>query len=126
MPNATAEVPVNDTEGTPPVDLETIRKTAEDVITDGARIEEADELQTIILLLRGLITLLIPHVEAATGNFPRNHTPAICARACIGEGRMRLRLEASDSIPQLVGLAQRLARTVMQLADHYEELGCEA
>ncbi|MGR4847896.1 DUF6415 family natural product biosynthesis protein [Streptomyces sp. LARHCF252] len=122
--NGTARKPETPTPEPTPVDIQTIRQTAQDVITDGAKIEDSDELETIIMLLRGMIMLLIPEVETATGWFPKSDIPAICARACVGESRMRIRLEVGGNIPQLVGHAQRLARSAQALADHYENLGC--
>jgi hypothetical protein len=93
------------------------------VLADGAKIEDPDEIGTITLLLRGMITLLVPEVEALAGAHPRNHNPAICARACLGEARMRLRLGPGDTLTVRVSVAQRLARSVLSLADHYANLG---
>ncbi|WP_432129583.1 DUF6415 family natural product biosynthesis protein [Streptomyces tendae] len=108
---------------TAPLDLETIRRTAQEVIADGARIEQPDEIATIITLLRGVLELLIPEVETLTGRHPREHVPAICARACLGESRMRLRLGNGDTPAVRLSTAQRLARSALALADHYERLG---
>ncbi|MFI8834026.1 DUF6415 family natural product biosynthesis protein [Streptomyces afghaniensis] len=122
--NATAPKPPSADKLDPdPVDIATMRQTAEEVIANAATITDADEMETTILLLRGMIMLLIPEVEVATGKFPRDDVPSICARACLTESRTRLRLVAGNDIPQQVAHAQRLARSVRALADHYVNLG---
>ena len=125
MSNATAQTTSTDKPETLPVDVATIRESAEDVITNGAQMEDPDEVETIILLLRGMIMLLVPEVEVAMSKHPKNHIPAICARACIGEAQMRLRLGSGSNLAVMISTAQRLARSVRALADHYVGLGGE-
>jgi len=122
MQNATFTA-VRDHRAGDPVDIETIHEVAEDVIATGARIEDADEMITIILLLRGAIMLLIPEVEIVSAKHPRDHIPCICARACIGEARMRLRLGPGENHTVRLATAQRLARSVKALVEHYRKLG---
>lgn len=124
MAHGTAERTTESNPDHPPADIETMRQTAQEVLADGARIEDSDELETLILLLRGMIMVLIPDVETATGRFPKNHTPAISARAGIKEARTRIYYTYGSDIPSMVGQAQRLARSVLALVRHYETLGC--
>ncbi|MFJ1653533.1 DUF6415 family natural product biosynthesis protein [Streptomyces sp. NPDC088337] len=83
----------------------------------------ADELPRLALLLRGHISALIPAVEAATRGLPENDVPKVCAMACVGEARMRLRIGDGDNDAVRLAVAVRLARSVNALADHYENLG---
>ncbi|MGW6738641.1 DUF6415 family natural product biosynthesis protein [Streptomyces sp. NPDC055013] len=108
-----------------PADIETMRRTAQEVISAGALIEDSDELETMILLLRGMVMVLVPDVEAATGHYAKNHTPAICARAGVQEARTRIYADPGTTVPQLVGHAQRLARCVLALIRHYGALECD-
>ncbi|MFG3101830.1 DUF6415 family natural product biosynthesis protein [Streptomyces sp. NPDC048182] len=106
-----------------PVDLETIRSAAHDVLTDGRSLTDPDEAETIILLLRGMIRLLVHEVHELASRLPREDNHRARAFACIAEARMRLRLKTEYAAHAvLVSLAQRLARTVGALADHYESL----
>jgi hypothetical protein len=105
------------------VDIETMRRDADDVISNGATIEDPEELETVILRLRGMLMLLIPELVGLMPRHSRDAVPVICARAGITEARTRLRLEAGSGIPQQVAHAQRLARSVRALANHYVKLG---
>ncbi|MEU4484625.1 DUF6415 family natural product biosynthesis protein [Streptomyces purpurascens] len=105
------------------MDIETMQQAAQDVVDNGAKITDADELETIILLLRGMIMVLIPEVEKGLAEHPKNHTPSICARAGITEARTRAHIVPGSDIPQLVGHAQRLARGVLALIRHHRKLG---
>ncbi|WP_215456317.1 DUF6415 family natural product biosynthesis protein [Streptomyces sp. ATCC 21386] len=118
--NATAP---NHQSETAPLDIETIKSAAQDVITNGAKIEDVDELETIILLLRGMIMLLIPEVEADLARYAKSNTAAVGARAGVQEARIRAHAVPGSSIPELVGHAQRLARGVLALIRHHEKLG---
>ncbi|MFF1598750.1 DUF6415 family natural product biosynthesis protein [Streptomyces mirabilis] len=46
--------------------------------------------------------------------------PHACALACVGEARMRLSLEPDHRLPAGIAHAQRLARSLNALCDHYE------
>lgn len=107
-----------------PVDLQTMRETATRLLSEDAELPSTQELETLTLLLRGMIMLAIPEIEKATGKLPEDDVPRACALACVGEARMRLRLEPSNgTFPAGVAHAQRLARSVRALADHYVNLG---
>ena len=123
MANGTAKRTADSTPEQLPLDVETIKSSAQDVISDGAKIEDSDELETIIILLRGMIMVLIPEVENDVAQYPKNHCPAIGARAGIQEARNKSHVIPGSSIPQLIGHAQKLARCVLALIRHHETLG---
>lgn len=106
-----------------PVDLETMRIAARRLLSDHAEPPMPDELETLTLQLRGHIMLAIPEVETAARRLPEDDVPRACALACIGEARIRLGLEPGRNLPAGIAHAQRLARSVNALCDHYENLG---
>ncbi|MFD7314929.1 DUF6415 family natural product biosynthesis protein [Streptomyces sp. NPDC059883] len=102
-----------------------MRETAARLLSEEAELPSLEELETTTLLLRGMIMVTIPDVETAAGKLPEDDIPRACALACIGEARMRLRLEPSNgTLPAGIAHAQRLARSVRALTDHYVNLGC--
>lgn len=111
---------------TAPIDVGTMRETAARLLAEDAELPTLDDLVTLILLLRGMIMVAIPEIEIATGKLPKDDVPRACALACIREARMRLWLEPGGNLPQQVAHAQKLARSVRALADHYVNLGCAA
>ncbi|MEV5082360.1 DUF6415 family natural product biosynthesis protein [Streptomyces sp. NPDC056159] len=115
-PAATAEA-----EHLPP-DLATMRATARRLLADDAEPPSPEELETLTLTLRGHMMVAIPAVEIAASRLPEDDVPRACALACIGEARMRLRLEPGRTLPAGMAHAQRLARSVNALADHCENL----
>jgi hypothetical protein len=81
------------------------------------------ELDTLNLLLRGHIQLLIPEVENLARSLPKEDVPRACAMACTGEARMRLRIGwPEDSQPVRLAVAKKLARSLNALCDHWENL----
>ncbi|MEV5011831.1 MULTISPECIES: DUF6415 family natural product biosynthesis protein [unclassified Streptomyces] len=106
----------------PSPDIAVMRATVRRLLAEDAEPPSPKELDTLTLLLRGHIMMLIPEVEKATSRLPENDVPRACALACIGEARMRLNLEPSHTLPAGIAHAQRLARSVNALADHYEKL----
>ncbi|MGW3950706.1 DUF6415 family natural product biosynthesis protein [Streptomyces sp. NPDC004752] len=106
-----------------PIDMALLRENVARLLDEDAELPSAEELDTLTLLLRGHMMLLIPEVEEAAGKLPEDDVPRACARACIGEAHMRLRLEPGSYLPQRVAHAKRLARSVRALADHYVNLG---
>jgi hypothetical protein len=103
-----------------------MRDTVARLLAEDAELPSLEELENLTLLLRGMITVSIPEVETAAGKLPEDDVPRACALACIGEARMRLRLEPSNgTFPAAVAHVQRLARSVGALTDHYVNLGAE-
>jgi hypothetical protein len=81
-----------------------------------------DELETLVLTLRGHIRVLVPEVEALAGRYPKGDIPAGVAYACVGEARMRLRIGVGQSTAVKASLVWKLARSVRALCDHFENL----
>ncbi|MEU6003535.1 DUF6415 family natural product biosynthesis protein [Streptomyces sp. NPDC047197] len=67
--------------------------------------------------------LTIPEVESAAWKLAEDDVPRACALACIGEARMKLGTEARPGPPAGIAHAQKLARVLNALADHFENLG---
>ncbi|RZB18261.1 hypothetical protein StrepF001_14170 [Streptomyces sp. F001] len=105
-----------------PVDIATMRGSARRLLADDAEPPMPDELETLTLQLRGHIMLAVPEVETAAAGLPEDDIPRACALACVGEARMRLNLEPGRTLPAGIAHAQRLARSVNALCDHYENL----
>ncbi|WP_405591250.1 DUF6415 family natural product biosynthesis protein [Streptomyces sp. NBC_01092] len=105
-----------------PLDLETMRETARRLLAPDAELPTTEELETLTLLLRGHMMLLIPAVEDAARPLPEDDVPRACALACVGEARMRLGLEPGRTLPAGIAHAQRLSRSVNALCDHVVNL----
>lgn len=106
----------------PPLDVETMRATARRLLTDDAEPPAPEELETLTRTLRGHMMLAVPEIETAAHRLPEGDVPRACALACVGEARMRLGFEPGRSLPAGIAHAQRLARSVNALCDHYENL----
>ncbi|MFM9537923.1 DUF6415 family natural product biosynthesis protein [Streptomyces turgidiscabies] len=124
MANGTAQPSAESKPDHVPLDVPTMRETAARLLAEDAELPSLEELETLTLLLRGMIMLAIPEVEQKTAGLPEDDVPRACALACVGEARMRLRLEpGNQTLPAGVAHAQRLARSVRALSDHYVNLG---
>ncbi|MBU6529815.1 DUF6415 family natural product biosynthesis protein [Streptomyces sp. NPDC057245] len=106
-----------------PVDPKRMRETATLLLAPDAREPAPDELDSLLLALRGMIENAVPEIEAVAARLPEDDVPRACALACIGEARMRLRLTPGEAFDQRHIVAQKLALTVRSLADHYWALG---
>ncbi|MER5844596.1 DUF6415 family natural product biosynthesis protein [Streptomyces prasinus] len=109
-----------------PIDITTVRATVSRLLADDAELPTEDELETLLLQLRGNLMLLIPEVETTAAKLPKGDPVGHCARACIGEARMKLSVEPPESFPRRVGYAQKLARVLRALADHFDTLDGES
>ncbi|MFE1441577.1 DUF6415 family natural product biosynthesis protein [Streptomyces sp. NPDC058739] len=106
-----------------PLDVETMRGTARPLLAEDAELPtEKRELEELAALLRDHIVQLMPEVAGLAVRLPRDDVPRACASACIGEANMRLRLGVGDVIPVRQAVVAKLARSVMALCDHYENL----
>ncbi|GGX94790.1 DUF6415 family natural product biosynthesis protein [Streptomyces anandii] len=123
MATSTSQPPPTQGRDHRPLDVETMRACARRLLADDAELPTVEELETLTLQLRGHVMLAVPEVEMAAGALPRDDVPRACALACVGEARMRLNLEPGHALPAQVAHAQRLARSVNALCDHYENLG---
>jgi hypothetical protein len=111
-----------------PLDVPTMRTTASLFLSPNSRPPAPQELETLILRLRGHLQASIPEVEAIAERLPEGDTHDIlryCALACVGEARLRLSTKAARREDGPVDHARNLARSVNALCDHYEYLGAD-
>ncbi|WP_179023757.1 DUF6415 family natural product biosynthesis protein [Streptomyces sp. IMTB 2501] len=104
-----------------PLDLETTRACAARVLATDTEAPHPEELETLTLQLRGHIVVAIPEVETAALALPEDGVPRVCALFCVGEARLRLSAEPGRHLSARIAHAQRLARSVRALCDHYED-----
>ncbi|MEV6796421.1 DUF6415 family natural product biosynthesis protein [Streptomyces sp. NPDC051320] len=105
-----------------PLDIVTMRESAYQLLAEDAELPLLDELQTLILLLRGHLMLLIPEVADVACRRPQDDPWRAAASVGIGEARRRLDLIQSHRLPVVVRHAQHLARSVNALCTHLENL----
>lgn len=105
-----------------PLDIATMRDSANRMLANSAPLPSYDDLQTVILLLRGHLMLLVPEVEVLASRLPDDDVLGKVARAGVSEARRHLDELPSSNLPRAVGHAQRLARSVEALCTHVENL----
>lgn len=105
-----------------PLNIATMRAAADRLLAEDAELPSQDELETLTLQLRGHLMLAIPEVEGLAGQLPEDVQPRVSALAGVGEARTRLDLEPGSNLPAGVAHAQRLARSIVALCGHYENL----
>lgn len=115
--------PARGSNGHAPMDVKTMRETARRLLAEDAELPTPEELETLTLTLRGHIMLAIPEVETLVQPLPESDVPRACARACIGEARMKLNAEPRPGLPAGIAHAQKLSRVLNALVDHFENLG---
>jgi hypothetical protein len=108
-----------------PPDIATMRATARRLLALDARPIGPEELDTLRLTLRGQLELMIPIVEAMTAGLPANDIPAACALAGVDEARLRLQMSVDAYSPVRMSVSMRLARSVIALCDHYQNLSAD-
>ncbi|MFG2544368.1 DUF6415 family natural product biosynthesis protein [Streptomyces sp. NPDC048594] len=110
--------------GMAPVDLQTMRSQARlvMVLNETGDLPEPPALDTMALMLRGMIEVLAPEVEAVAVTLPKDDVPRACALACVGESRMRLRLGSGDTRDVRQSVVVKLARSLNALCDHHTTL----
>lgn len=113
---------MSDTKNAPTLDTATMRAAARALLVEDAELPSGDELETLTLRLRGHLTLALPVVEALADALPEDDAPRACANVAVMEARTRLSREPGRTLPARVAHAQRLARSVNTLCDHYENL----
>ncbi|MGW6905679.1 DUF6415 family natural product biosynthesis protein [Streptomyces sp. NPDC054940] len=106
-----------------PPDIETMRETADRLLDADAGVlpPSAAEVDTLTSTMRGQLELLIPDVQQLVGDRPKN-VAEYCALACVGEARRKLSISPKPGYDSRVAYAQRLARVLNALCDHYERL----
>lgn len=122
MPNRTARLPAAADLDDPP-DIATMRSTADRILASDAKPISPEDLETLRIAMRGQIELLIPAVQGLAVGFPKGNIPRECALAGAREASMRLRLGVGGSSPVRMSVSMKLARAVVALCDHYENLG---
>jgi hypothetical protein len=103
------------------LDLETMRACAARGLATDTKASHSEELETLTLQLRGHIMVAVPEVEAAALALPEDRVPRACALFCVGEARLQLSAEPGRHLSARIAHAQRLARSVLVLCDHYED-----
>ncbi|MFH8716239.1 DUF6415 family natural product biosynthesis protein [Streptomyces zaomyceticus] len=126
--NATAQGAAEQVpEQTMPLDVQTMRATALRLLGDDAERLPLEELDSLTQALRGMLMLLLPEVTAAADRHPKGDMPRVCALVGVEEAWRRLRTRSVPAAsPWALRHAQRLARSVMALTDHYVNLGGQA
>ncbi|MFM9448238.1 DUF6415 family natural product biosynthesis protein [Streptomyces acidiscabies] len=105
------------------VDVETMRATTARVLADDAGLPTADELETLVLMYRGHLMVLIPEVGRVTLGCPEDDADVVAARAGVREARRRLDMAGDGGFPRELAHARRLARSAVCLLGHLESLG---
>ncbi|MFD5392265.1 DUF6415 family natural product biosynthesis protein [Streptomyces sp. NPDC127074] len=123
MATSATRPPTSEEQHQRPLDIRTMRAGTRRLLAKGAEPLSLEEVETLTLRLRGHITVAVPGVEQMARSLSEDDTRRACARACIGEARMRMRMELGATLPARIAHAQRLARSVNALCDHYENLG---
>ncbi|MFC9794349.1 DUF6415 family natural product biosynthesis protein [Streptomyces sp. NPDC127584] len=123
--NATAHGAVEQVpEQTIPIDVETMRETARRALGKEADGLSENDVESLIQALRGMLFLLLPEVTAAADRHPKGDAPRVCALVGVEEASRRIRIPYMPAAsPWALRHAQRLARSVMALTDHYLNLG---
>lgn len=103
-----------------PVDIETMRAAVAQLLAEDAPLPSHDDLQTVILQLRGHLMLLVPEVEDLAGRLPDDDVLGKLAKVGIGKARRRLDDLPGLTLPLAVRHAQHLARSVEELCTHPE------
>ncbi|MGV9852520.1 DUF6415 family natural product biosynthesis protein [Streptomyces sp. NPDC003442] len=123
MATSTTRPPTSEERHQRPLDFQTMRASTRRLLADDAELPSTEEMETLTIRLRGHIMVAVTEVEQMADRLPEDDTRRACARACIGEARMRMRLEPGATPATRIAHAQRLARSVNALCDHYESLG---
>lgn len=120
MPHRTAKPPSAAAPAQPPVDIGTMRAVVRRFLDEGDQAPGADEVELLLLQMRGHMQLLIPDIEQAAARLPHDDVPRYCALACVGEARGKLSPYAHPSLD--LSYAAKMARTLGALCDHHENL----
>lgn len=121
MPEPTAQ-PTAPQRDPRPLDIATMRATTAQLLADGAEPRSPDQLDTLMLQLRGHLILLIPEIEDLADVLPEGDQPRKLAEAGMGEARRRLAELPESNPPRAAAYARRLARSVEALCTHLERL----
>ncbi|NUO43713.1 MAG: hypothetical protein HOV82_16955 [Streptomyces sp.] len=110
------------------VDVTTMRQTVDRVLDPDSAPNvmppAGEELDTLILTLRGQLALIVPEIETALRSLHKTDPQRYGVLACLSETRQKLRVSVDDRATHevAVALARRLARSLNALCYHYERL----
>ncbi|MET8828495.1 DUF6415 family natural product biosynthesis protein [Streptomyces sp. NPDC004610] len=105
-----------------PLDLATMREAVRRLLGDNTPAPGEEELDALLLRLRGHLMLTIPEIQQTAAGFPEDDIPRACALTAVAEARARLGVRPRPSLPARLAHARLLARSVGALCDHYENL----
>jgi hypothetical protein len=105
------------------VDIETMRASARRLLAPDAAVPSVQELEALMLMLKGHLALVIPEVgRAASGRRGDDSFTRADARMAISETCRKLRITPSPGLSAHIAYARRLSRSLNALCDHYENL----
>ncbi|WP_269853638.1 DUF6415 family natural product biosynthesis protein [Streptomyces sp. RPT161] len=96
--------------------------TVNTVLGDRAAYPRYEEVEELVLCLRGHIMLLIPEVETLACAQPKDDLCRALALAGIAEARRKLRGDTGTGLASAVLHAQQLARACQALLLHHKRL----
>lgn len=123
MPENTQTEGETNTPTAAPPDIAAMRADAAQMIGEDVQLPRWETVQQSNALYYRHLLQLIPAVEYLIIRLPKDDVPAAVARAGVGEAKRRMgEIEAVGLVGE-VERVQRLARSVIALCDHYENLG---
>ncbi len=105
-----------------PLDIETMRATADGMLAQGTGLPRHDNLEEALLLLRGHLALIVPETKTLARSLPEGHMAGGPALAAVAQVRVRLAAGPGSGLVSAVEHARGLARELRTLCDHYEAL----
>ena len=106
-----------------PIDIETMRTSARRLLAPDAVVPSVQELETLTLLLKGHLALIIPEAgRAASSRRGDDDLARVRARMAIAETCRKMRIEPRPGPSSQIAYARRLSRSLNALCDHYEVL----
>jgi hypothetical protein len=108
-----------------PIDTYLMREAARRLLAEDADLPSEGELVTLTLQLRGHLELAIPILGDLAERRPEDDVPRACAHSAAMAARVRLSRPPGRTLPSRLAYAQRLARSLNALCDHYENLNAE-
>lgn len=106
-----------------PVDIWTMRSSADRLLAPDAEAPSAQELETLTLALKGHLAVIIPDLgRAASSRRGDDSMPRVCARMAIAETCRKMDIEPGPAPSARLAHARRLARSLNALCRHYEIL----
>ncbi|WP_328404363.1 DUF6415 family natural product biosynthesis protein [Streptomyces sp. NBC_00390] len=105
-----------------PVDIATMRGTAQRVLALGEAPPLREDLDQLADTLRGHLNVLVPEIRNRVNQLPAMDPAACVARIGVDEAWRRLHTTTGFGPDAAYRQAERLARSVRSLCDHYENL----